>query len=108
MNQEQDLKKTFGQNVKSRRESRGWSQELLAEKAQVSKNTISDIETGQKFARAKTLVRLAAVFETAAYELLKPEGILPDKPLDIIVKYQEEIKETVEKIGNFYIENLKE
>ena len=103
MKTEQDLKATFGQNVKTRRESRGWSQEILAEKARVSKNTISDIETGQKFARAETLISLAKALETAVYELLKPNDVKPDNNTDIIVKYGEQVKEAVDKIGKFYL-----
>jgi len=104
---EQDLKDIFGRNVSFRRELKGWSQEKLAEKADVSKNTISDIETGQKFVRAKTLVRLAKVLETEVYEFLKPDDVLPDKSSEIIAMYSEEVKETVEKIGLSYIDKMK-
>ena len=108
MNTEQELKRIFGNNVKSQRERKGWTQEFLAEKANVSSNTISDIETGQKFARAKTLVSLADAFGTQVYELLKPNIEMPDKPVDILIKYGEEIKEKVEEIGDFYIKRMME
>jgi len=107
MKTEQDLKKIFSQNIRTRRERKGWTQEALAEKTKVSKNTISDIETGDKFARAKTLVKLAIVFETEVYELLKPDYILPDKNADIIAKYGEEVREAVVKVGNRYLGNNK-
>ena len=107
MKTEKELKKVFGHNIKTLRERRGWSQENLAEKAGVSKNTISDIETGQKFARAKTLVHLAKAFETEVYELLKPEGVLPDKPAEILAEYSAEVREKVEEIGNSYMEKMK-
>ena len=107
MKTEQDLKNTFGKNVKIRRESKGWSQEILAEKAKVSKNTISDIETGQKFAHAKTLICLAKALETAVYELLKPDDVKPDYNTDIIAKYGEQIKKAVDKIGSSYTGNRK-
>ena len=107
MKTEKELKKVFGHNIKTLRDRRGWSQEYLAEKTGVSRNTISDIETGDKFARAKTLVRLAKAFETDVYELLKPEGVLPDKPADVLAEYSEEVREKVEEIGNYYIEKMK-
>ena len=107
MKTEQDLKKIFGQNVKTRRERKGWTQEELSVKAGVTNNTISDIEKGDKFARAKTLVKLAIVLKTEVYELLKPDNVMPDKNADIIAKYGEEVREAVEKVGNFYIENAK-
>ena len=84
----------------------GWNQETLAVKAGVSKNTISDIETGQKFVRANTLVKLARALQTEVYELLKPDNIMPDKTADILAKYGEEVKEAVEKIGNSYMANM--
>ena len=105
MKTEQELKNTLGHNVKIRRESRCLNQEQLAEKTKVSKNTISDIETGQKFARAGTLVRLAKVLETEVYELLKPADIVPDKASDIITKYSDEVRDAVERIGNRYLGN---
>jgi len=104
----QELKDTLGQNIKTRRGRNGWSQEELSDRADVSKNTISDIENGQKFARANTLVKLANALETDVYELVKPENILPDKNADIIAKYGEEVREAVEKIGNFYMGNQKQ
>ena len=105
---ERDLKNIFGKHVSSRRERKGWSKEKLAEKADVSKNTISDIETGQKFARAKTLVRLAKVLETDVYELLKPFNVLPDKSADIFAKFHEEVRESVERIGNSYLGKMEQ
>ena len=107
MKKVQELKDTLGQNIKTRRESRGWNQEELSVKAGISKNTISDIETGQKFARANTLVKLAESLETEVYELLKPKDVFPDKAADIIKKYGEEVKDTVEKIGNLILEKKK-
>ena len=107
MKTEQELKILFGKNVSTLRNRRGWSQEELAEKADVSRNTISDIEKGDKFARPKTLVSLALAFETDVYELLKPEGVLPDKPTDIFAEYSEEVRERVEEIGNSYMERMK-
>ena len=103
---EQELKDTLGKNISTRRIEIDWSQETLSEKAGVTKNTISDIETGRKFARAKTLVRLAEAFHTDVYELLKPEGVYPDKTVDIIANYKREVKDAVEKIGNNYLKNL--
>ena len=103
----QELKFILGRNVISRRKDRKWSQEKLAETVNVSRNVISDIETGQRFVRAQTLVNLANAFETEVYELLKPEGILPDKPMDLIMKYSEEVREKVEEIGNFFMKKMK-
>ena len=79
----------------------------MAEQIDVSKNFISDLETGQKFTSAQTLINLANVLETEVYELLKPEGVPPDKPTEIIVKYGEQVKDAIDKIGNDYLTYMK-
>jgi len=107
MKTEQELKNILGHNVCIRRNSRGWTQEKLAEKVGVSKNTISDIEKGDKFAHAKTLVQLAIAFETEVYELLKPKDVSPDKIVDVIARYSEEVRKAVDKIQSSYIERIK-
>ena len=103
---EKELRKILGQNIKKRRVHKDWTQELLAEKIDVSKNTISEIETGQKFARPKTLVCLAGIFETDVYELFKPENVFPDKVTDVFIKYNEKIKEVLDEMGSTYLENM--
>ena len=107
MKTKQELMTLLGKNVSTRRDQMKWSQEKLAERAGVSKNTISDIENGQKFARAKTLVNLALALETDVYELLKPEGVLSDKPVEIFSQYSEAVKEKVAEIGNSYMDKMK-
>ena len=107
MRTEQELRDTLGKNIKDRRKQRDWSQQYLAEKIDVSKNFISDLETGQKFTSAQTLINLANVLETEVYELLKPEGVPPENPTDMIVKYGEQVKDAIDKIGNNYLTNMK-
>jgi repressor LexA len=102
MKTEQELKNTLGLNIKKRRERRGLTQENLAEKIGVSKNTISDIESGDKFARASTLIRLARAFETEVYELLKPNDVSPDNTADVIAIYSEKIREAVVRVEKSY------
>ena len=103
MKTEQELKTFLGKNVKMRREDRKWSQEELGEKIGVSRNTISDIESGQDFVGAKTLINLALVFETEVYELFKPDNVQPDNAYEILTKYSLEVKEAVDSIKNNYL-----
>lgn len=44
------------------RRARGWSQSDLAERAQVSRNTISNIERGNRNVTVSTLARVIAAF----------------------------------------------
>ena len=107
MKDEKELKKILGKNISIRRKRMGFSQEKLADKADLSKNTISDIEKGDKFASATTLVNLAKVLQTEVYELLKPENVSPDNAADIITKYSNKVKDAVEKLEKNYIRNMK-
>jgi transcriptional regulator with XRE-family HTH domain len=104
----QELTATFGKNIKNFRDSYGISQEQLAEKMDLSINTICQIEKGRKFVRAETLVRFAALFNTEVYELLKPEAILPDNATGILVKYCEDVKKATEKIKKAYLGKMKQ
>jgi len=103
MENEQELLDILAQNIKIRRNNKGWSLEDLAEKTGVSRNSINEIELANNFARPKTLVKLAKALDTEVYELLKPEHIYPDKAADILIKFGEEVKEAIEKAGNRYL-----
>ena len=103
----QELTTIFGKNIRKYRKSHKWSQELLAEKMDVSVNTISEIETGKKFVRAERLICFAAILETNVYELFKPDGVLPDKSEDILQEFGREIRQKVENLENAYIMKLK-
>jgi transcriptional regulator with XRE-family HTH domain len=100
----QDLIQIFGRNIKFYRGLNGWSQETLAEKMGVSKNTIWEIEMGRKFVRATKLVKFAELFNISAYKLFVPSQISYDdvNAADILTKYSEEVKEAVENIRNTY------
>lgn len=103
----EELKIALGKSIKSRRNIKKWSQEKLGFMVDVSRNTICEIENGNSFPAADTLVKLARAFETNVYELFKPKGILPDKQADILIEYTAEVREKVEEIGNFYLGKIK-
>jgi transcriptional regulator with XRE-family HTH domain len=103
----QELTAVFGKNIKNFRTFYDLSQEQLAEKMDLSINTICEIENGKKFVRAETLVGFAALFNTEVYELFKPETILPDNAAGVLVKYCEDVKKATEKIKKGYLGKLK-
>lgn len=96
---EKELTSLFGSNIRKRRKRNKWSQEKLAEKMNVSPNTISEIETGKKFVHADTLIRFANAFGIDVYKLFKPENSPPDDKEEIIVQFSEEVKEAVDTIS---------
>jgi transcriptional regulator with XRE-family HTH domain len=103
----QELNSIFGKNIKKYRTLKDWSQEYLAEKMDVSINTICEIETGKKFVRAETLITFAAVFHTEVYELFKPENVLPDDTTGILARYSEDVIKAAVKIRNTYLGKMK-
>ena len=103
----QELRELFGKNVKKNRKRIGLSLEKLAENLSVSRNSISNIERGTRFAKAETIAKLAAVFQIDVYELFKTEAVLPDKLEGLFFKYGEDVIEAVEKVKNDYIGKLK-
>ena len=107
MYSEIELREIFGRNVKLRRFKKGLSQEQLACKANVSKNTISVIESGQKFVHAKTLILLANTLGTEVYELFKPDDVYPDKAREIIMRFSEQVRDAVDNIEDRYFDNRK-
>lgn len=61
----------FGQNVRKRREAKSLTQETLAEKADLDRTYISDIERGTRNPGVKNVACLARALGTTVSELCK-------------------------------------
>ena len=59
----------FGLRVKSLRGSKGWTQEYLAEKMDISPNYLSSIERGKENPTFGTLAKFADAFNVEMWEL---------------------------------------
>ena len=107
---ERDLRAILSINLKKYRNYRKMTQAEFAEKIDISIPFLSDIENGKKWVSPNTLAKMADIFNIEAYELLKPEGILPDNAANIIEKYTDEIFSTFSKtlhgLSNNYISKL--
>ena len=77
--EEQILKDTLKANIKKYRKRRNLSQFALASKTDLSTNFLADIEAGNTWVSAATLIKLAKAFNIEPYELLKPEKSLNPK-----------------------------
>jgi transcriptional regulator with XRE-family HTH domain len=64
-----DLRKLLANNIKKFRKIRGYSQEMLAEKAKTSTTHIGMIEIGKKFPSPKMLERIAVALGIDTPEL---------------------------------------
>ena len=71
------LRETLSWNIKKERKKLGLTQEKLAEIADLSSQTINDIEGCRMWVSDKTMIKLASVLHVEAYELLVPEN--PDE-----------------------------
>ena len=83
------------------------TQAELAEKANISINFLSDIETGKKWASPITLVKFADIFSIEVFELIKPLEILPDNINIFMEKYTEDIYFAINEVHNTYKLKLK-
>lgn len=60
----------FGKNVRALRVEKGWTQEDLADRAELTSVQISRVERGVREIRLTTLVRLVKALETTPGKLL--------------------------------------
>jgi transcriptional regulator with XRE-family HTH domain len=107
---EHDLRAILSRNIKKYRCYRKFSQADFAERINISIPFLSDIENGKKWVSPVTLVKIADALNIEAYELLKPETIIPDNIVDILEKYTADIyhtfEESVNNVRNSYIQQL--
>lgn len=64
------LSRHFGNTVRQFREQKGWSQEMLAERADLNRSYIGELERGQAIASLITLEKLANAFGVSMSHLL--------------------------------------
>jgi len=69
----------FGDKVKSEREKRGWSQDYLAEKIYVSRQSISKWETNKNYPGIEVIIDLSDIFDITLDELLRSDEELEEK-----------------------------
>lgn len=62
-------------NLKKYRKIKGWSQFELAEKAEISEQTVNSIEGLRLWPSDKTLAKLANVLEVEMYRLFVPQTL---------------------------------
>lgn len=67
-----DVKKSFGASVKAWRKQQGFSQEELAERANLHRTYISDVERGARNLSLESITRLAGALEIPTAALFPP------------------------------------
>ena len=64
----------FGLHLRSLREQRGWSQQELADRANITKKTVYRVETAQASPTLDVLICIAEGLEISLQELVNFEG----------------------------------
>ena len=64
------LTRHFGATVRQFRENKGWSQEMLAEQADLNRSFVGELERGEAIASLITLEKLATAFGVTVSHLL--------------------------------------
>lgn len=79
--------KSLGERIKTRRQELGFTQDVLAVKANISKGFLSDLENGKRNVSAEKLLDLADVLGLSLDYLMKGEETSPT-PVDINIPAQ--------------------
>ncbi|MCM3749593.1 helix-turn-helix domain-containing protein [Paenibacillus pasadenensis] len=72
----------FGEKLKAERTKNGWSQEELAEKLFVSRQSVSKWENGQNYPGIEIIIKLSDLFGITIDELLRSDGGLTNKVIE--------------------------
>lgn len=71
-----ELRIIISQNLKKYRRNKGWSQFELAEKAEISEQTVNSIEGLRLWPSDKTLEKMANVLDVDMYKLFIPQKLV--------------------------------
>lgn len=104
-----DLTKTVGKNIKRYRQARGYTQEKLAEMAEVSINYISQLETGLKNPSLPMLEKIAKILDIYPRDLLTSDKEINKELKELLLllkdKDPKHIKFVID-VTNAYFKNL--
>jgi transcriptional regulator with XRE-family HTH domain len=84
------IKATLGKNIKFIRSRRGFTQAVLAEKANISIIFLSSVERGTKYPKPDVLARIAKALKVEVFELFKGD-LVPFDSKELITHLSEDI-----------------
>jgi transcriptional regulator with XRE-family HTH domain len=84
------IKAILGKNIKFLRSRRGFTQAVLAEKADISIIFLSSVERGTKYPKPDVLARIAQALEVEVFELFKGD-LVPSDSKELITRLSEDI-----------------
>jgi transcriptional regulator with XRE-family HTH domain len=86
-----ELRAVLSKRIKLFRNSRGWSQADLAEKAEISITFLSDIERGNKWPHPDTLTNLARALDIEVYKFFTPEEPVSDEVKEAVSQFSKDL-----------------
>lgn len=92
----QELREALSLNLKKYRKLKGWSQFELAEKAEISEQTVNSIEGLRLWPSDKTLTKIANVLEVEIYRLFVPQKLAMQS--ESILELKHAVVKTVETL----------
>lgn len=72
----------FAEKLKKERKDKGWSQEELAEKLFVSRQSVSKWENGQNYPSIEIIIKISDLFGVTIDELLRSDDELKEKVIN--------------------------
>ena len=94
------------QNIRALRKKKGFSQERLADKADISRQMMNDIEGRRRWLTKRTLVKLANALEVDVHELFIPSAQENEKTKGIYDTITQEVVSQVKEAVNKALKNL--
>lgn len=76
-----ELTRLVGEKLKAVRKAKGFTQEQIAERAEISDSYVSDVERGQRNISLETLEKLIRALDISPEELFHFDGILADNEI---------------------------
>lgn len=74
--QKYSVMSTFGKNIESRLEERGWTKQQLADELRMDRSSLSKIIRGVHSPSLVMVEKIAAALGVEAYELLQPRHLV--------------------------------
>ncbi|MCR5765564.1 MAG: helix-turn-helix domain-containing protein [Treponema sp.] len=102
---EDELQTRVISNIRALRKKAGLSQEKLADKADISRQMMNDIEGRRRWLTKKTLVKLANALEVDVYKLFLPsanenettKGIYDYITKEVVLQIKDAVDKTLDK-----------
>ena len=100
---EEELQTRVIENIRSIRKRQGLSQERLADKADISRQMMNDIEGRRRWLTKSTLIKLCNALAVDPHELFVP---IPKESLDMQGTYEEITRKVVSQVRSAVNESL--